>query len=133
MIQILIADDFEKVRKGISQLLHEAFHDINVVEACDTNELLEHALNQHWDFIIVDIVMPGSGGIEAMKKIKEHNKSLPVLVISTYPQEQYSRQVIAAGADGFLNKADVSDQLVYAIQHILSGNKYYGKEISAGS
>lgn len=128
MLRFLVADDYEIVRRGLKQILLEAFPDIHVEEACDIPGLMEKALNNHWDFIITDIVMPGGNGLEALKKIKAHAASLPVLLVSTYPEDQYSPHALNAGADGYLSKNTIPEQLIAAIQEILSGKKYISKD-----
>ncbi|HVT87080.1 MAG TPA: response regulator transcription factor [Chitinophagaceae bacterium] len=129
MLRFLVADDYETVRRGLKQILLEAFPDIHVEEACDTSDLLEKALNDRWDFIITDIIMPGGNGLEAMKKIKAYDASLPVLLVSTYPEDQYSPHAITAGADGYVSKNAIPEQLVTAVEQILSGKKYISKDL----
>lgn len=133
MLRFLVADDYEIVRRGLKQILVEEFPDVEVIEATNTSDLLEKALNGHWDFIITDIVMPGGNGLDAMKRIKLHRASLPILVISTYPEEQYSSYVITLGADGYLTKNTLPEQLTDAVHHILSGKKYISKDLLSGS
>ncbi|HWC53784.1 MAG TPA: response regulator transcription factor [Chitinophagaceae bacterium] len=132
MLRILVADDYEIVRRGLKQILVEAFPEIHVEEAIDTPDLIDKALNDRWDFIITDIIMPGGNGLEAMKKIKAQMASLPVLIISTYPEDQYTSHAINAGADGYLSKNTIPEHLITAIQQILSGKKYISKDLLSG-
>lgn len=123
MLRFLVADDNEIVRRGLKQILLENFTDISVGEAIDVPSLIEKAINQHWDFIITDIVMPGGNGIEAMKKIKAQKGAIPVLVISTYPEDQYTPHAISAGANAYLSKDTIPERMIATILEIFPGNK----------
>lgn len=133
MLRFLIADDHKIVRLGLSQILLEGFSDIYIEEATDVFELTDKALKSNWDLIITDIAMPGGNGIEALKKIKEKASSLAVLVVSNYSEEQYAPHALTAGADGYVNKNAVPDELVNAVTQILSGKKYISKGLFSGS
>ena len=129
MLRILVADDHEIVRRGLKQILLEGFPIVQIEEASDTNILLAKAINEDWDLIITDIAMPGGSGLDALGKIKLQKRSLPILVVSTYPEEQYSRHVVMAGANGYISKNTVTDKLVHAVKMILAGEKYFGYEL----
>ncbi|MBS1748763.1 MAG: response regulator transcription factor [Bacteroidetes bacterium] len=124
MLKILIADDHEFIRNGIKQILFDEFDLLHVEEAADTEELLNLAFADEWDIIISDISMPGKGGIEALQIIKEQSPSVPVLLLSIYPEDQYADKVLAAGASGYLNKDSAPNDLVAVVKTILSGQKY---------
>lgn len=124
MLKILIADDHEVVRRGIKEILLEGLSSIHIGEAGDTGALVEKALSDEWDIVISDLSMPGGGGIEALKKIRETKPDQKILIITIYPEEQYAVRVFQAGAYGFLNKDTAPDQLVKAVQLILQGKKY---------
>lgn len=124
MLRVLIADDHEIVRRGLKQILVEGFPFIHVEEACDCPSLVDKALATHWDIIVSDLAMPGGGGLQALKQIKENVPGLPILILSIYPEEQYALSVLKSGASGYLNKDAAPEKLVNAIQKILSGKKY---------
>lgn len=119
MLRIIIADDHVHIRKGIVQLLEEEFNDLFVEEAVNGVELFTKVTADTWDLVISDMVMPGGNGLEALKKIKKERKELPVIIVSTYPAEQYKSRVMEAGADDFISKDAFSTQLVSAIRRIL--------------
>lgn len=129
MLRILVADDHEIVRRGLKQILLEGFPIVQIEEASDTEILLQKAINEDWDLVITDITMPGGSGLDALGKIKLQKRLLPILVVSTYPEEQYSRHVIMAGANGYISKNTVPDKLVQAVKMVLSGEKYFGYEL----
>lgn len=124
MIKILIADDHEIVRRGIKQILTEGLSFVEVEEASDGNVLLAKALEGDWDIIISDLAMPGMGGLEALKHIRERKPLVPVLILSIYSEDQYAMRVLRAGASGYLNKDAAPEDLITAVRKILSGKRY---------
>ncbi|MFT3702675.1 MAG: response regulator transcription factor [Agriterribacter sp.] len=130
MLRILIADDHEFIRKGLKQILFDEFTSIHIEEAEDTDRLLELAFAKQWDIIISDISMPGVGGLEALYIIKQRMPTVPVLLLSIYPEDQYAGNVLAAGASGYLNKDSAPAELVNATRTILSGQKYISQKKS---
>jgi len=125
MMKILIADDHEIVRQGLKRTLLEEFTFAYIEQAGDTTELIEKSEQEKWDIIISDLAMPGGGGLIALKKIKEKIPELPILILSIYPEEQYALRVIHAGASGYLNKDAAGEELIKAVNRILSGKKYF--------
>ncbi len=123
-MKVLIADDHEIVRRGLKQILAEGFSFAEIEEAGDCPTLVEKALSGTWDIIVSDLAMPGGGGLEALKQIRKVNASLPVLILSIYPEDQYALRVLKAGASGYLTKDAAPEELVTAVQRILSGRRY---------
>lgn len=124
MLKVLIADDHEIVRRGLKQILVEGFAFAHIEEAGDCPSLVEKALGSNWDIIVSDLAMPGGGGLEALKQIRKASPEMPVLILSIYPEDQYALRVLKAGASGYLNKDAAPEELVIAIQRILSGRRY---------
>lgn len=120
MLKMLIADDHPVVRKRLRQLLSEAFPDAFFQEAEDTTVLLDEALVKEWDIVISDLAMPGGGGMFALTRIKETKPALPVLIISSYPEEQYAPRLLDAGAAAFIHKDNADRDLVPAVKEILN-------------
>ena len=124
MLRMLIADDHEIVRRGLKQILAEGFSFAHIDEAGDCPTLVQKALTESWDIIVSDLAMPGGGGLEALKQIKKVSPEMPVLILSIYPEDQYALRVLKAGASGYLNKDAAPEELVVAVQRILSGRRY---------
>lgn len=124
MIRILIADDHSIVRKGIHQILIEGFPDALIEEVADAESLIKMVMEKDWDVVISDISMPGRSGLDALPQIKQICPKLPVLIMSIHPEDHYAVRVIKAGASGYLSKDLAPDELVNAIQRVLSGKKY---------
>jgi two-component system, NarL family, invasion response regulator UvrY len=123
-MKILITDDHPIVRQGLKQLLKETFESIVVDEAGNGTEALDKIKKEKYDIVLLDIAMPGMNGLEVLKEIQKFNKTLPVLIISIYPEDQYALRCLKAGASGYLTKDTASDELTLAVERILSGKKY---------
>jgi len=128
-IKVLIADDHEIIRIGIKHILQEVFTLAEIGEAFETNSLVEKAISNDWDIIISDISMPGGGGIDAMKKILAQKPTQRILIVTTYPEDQYALKVLNAGASGFLTKDTAPEKLTDAVTTILSGNRFIPESI----
>lgn len=130
MLRILIADDHAIVRRGLRDLLQEEFAQALIAEVADAEDLVLKAINEPWDVIITDLSMPGRSGLDALHQIKAYNAKLPVLVLSVYPEEQYALRVLKAGASGYLNKDMAPEELVKAVNTVLSGKKYITQSVA---
>ena len=119
MIRMLVADDHPVVRQRLKELLLDGFPSAHLELAVDTTSLIDHALSEEWDIIISDLVMPGGGGLHAIKKIKEVKPSQLSIIISIYPDEQYASHAIKAGATAFLNKNNADNDLVNMVNRLL--------------
>ncbi len=124
MYRFLIADDHTVVRKGLKQILLEAFPSATIEEVTDAEALLKMVFSRTWDVIISDISMPGRSGLEVLQQIKQHYPKLPVLILSVHSEDLYALRVLKAGASGYLNKDSAPEQLVAAVNRVMQGKKY---------
>lgn len=124
MINILLADDHPYLRRGLAQILTDAFPGAVIGEASDAPELLTLAEKQRWDVVVLDLTMPGRGGLDALHELKRRYPSLPVLVLSMHPEDQFAVRVLRAGGAGYLTKESVPQELVHAVRTIWNGGKY---------
>lgn len=129
MLKVLIADDHEFIRQGIKLILSEEFPTAHFEEAEDTSSLINKASNGDWDIILSDISMPGGGGIHALEEFSRNELKLPVLIVSMFPDEQYALHARKAGALGYITKDTVNENLVNAVQTVLSGRAYFSDSI----
>jgi two-component system, NarL family, invasion response regulator UvrY len=127
MLRIIIADDHPVVMQAVKQILQEEFPAAHIEEAIDTPSLLEKVFTEHWDLVISDLAMPGGGGFLALKKIKQAKNDLPVLIISTYPAEQYRARVLNAGAEEFICKDSLPHDLITSARRILGNTNSPGR------
>lgn len=123
-MRILIADDHAIVRRGLKDILLEAFPSAEITEVCDAESLIQKVIKEQYDVVITDLSMPGRSGLDALQQIKTYDPKLPVLVLSVYPEDQYAIRVLKLGAAGYLNKDMAPEELVTAIHRVLSGKKY---------
>lgn len=130
MLKILIADDHAIVRAGLKQVLADT-PDMTVTdEAGATEEAIRKALDGDFDVVVLDISMPGRGGLEVLQQLKSQKPKLPVLVLSMHPEEQYALRVLKAGAAGYLTKESVTEELIDAIRKVSNGMKYVSPELA---
>jgi DNA-binding NarL/FixJ family response regulator len=123
-MHILIADDHAIVRKGIRQLLLEEYPSAIIEETGDGDSLVAKTSAGKWDVVICDLDLPGRSGLDAMLQIKEIAPKLPVLIMSIYPEEQYARRLLKAGAAGYVSKDAATEELAKAVRMVLQGRKY---------
>ncbi len=124
MIRVLIADDHAVVRAGVKQILADT-DDITVAaEASSGNEALTKARQGGCDVLLLDLSMPGQGGLEILKQLKTEMPRLPVLVLTMHPEDQYAVRTIRAGAAGYLTKQGVADELIQALRTVYAGKRY---------
>ncbi len=130
MIKILIADDHAIVREGMKQILSESPDLVVVAEASTGQEVIDKIDKDDLDLVVLDIAMPGRGGLDILKEIKSLSPKLPVLILSMYPEEQYAVRVLKSGASGYLTKESAPVELVKAIRQISQGKKYISPSLA---
>src|ERR1700741_5608484 len=104
MKRIILADDHSFVRLGIIQILKDEYPSVEIKEVSDGQSLVKEVIKSDWDLVISDLDMPGKGGLEALKQIKQIKPNMPVLILSIYTEDLYAVRVLKAGAAGFMNK-----------------------------
>lgn len=124
MIKILIVDDHAVVREGLKQILAETPDILVAAEAAAGQEVFEQLRKDNYDLVLLDIAMPGRGGLDILKQLKSQEPNLPVLMLSMYPEEQYAVRTLKAGASGYLTKESAPEELIAAIRKVVSGGKY---------
>ena len=130
-MKILIADDHTIVRQGIKMVLKEAYPVAEITDVSDAANLMIEVKKSKWDVIICDISMPpGDSGLDAMKKIKDHSPTTPVIILSMHTPDQYAVRAIKAGASGYITKGSATLELVKAVNQVLSGKKYLSEDVA---
>lgn len=130
MIRIIIADDHIVVRRGLKMILLDGYPGATIVDVGDAEDLVKEVIKQDWDVVISDLNMPGRSGLDALVQIKQIKPTLPVLILSIHPEEQYAIRVLKAGASGYLSKDMAPDELVNAVKKVLLGKKYISANIA---
>lgn len=126
----MLCDDHAMLRRGIRDTLTEAV-DIQVTaEAGSYAELREALRKQPCDVLLLDLNMPGRGGLEALANLKETHPEIRVLIVSMYPEDQYALRSLKAGAQGYLNKAGDPENLIKAVRTVMDGRKYLTADVA---
>jgi DNA-binding NarL/FixJ family response regulator len=129
-IRVLIADDHAILREGVRALL-QASGDIEVVgEAADGRQAVELARQLDPDVVLMDIAMPGLGGIEATLELKKEGIRARVLVMSQYEDREYVRRLLKAGVAGYVLKKSAGAELVQAIRAVHRGGMVLDPEVA---
>ena len=129
-MNILLADDHWSVRKGLKQLLEVEFPDAQFGEASSAPEALDLLSRHPWDVMVLDIFMPGRSGLEVLHELRQQYPSLPVLVLSSAPEEQLAMRVLKAGASGYINKRVAPEELVKAVRKLMAGGRYVSAKVA---
>lgn len=130
MIHVVLCDDHAMVRRGIRDMLSESA-DIKITgEAASYAEVRELLRTAACDVLVLDLNMPGRGGMEVLASLRETDSPIKVLVVSMFPEDQYAIRCLRAGAQGYLNKAGDPEELVLAVRTVMGGRKYVTPEVS---
>jgi two-component system invasion response regulator UvrY len=124
MIRILLADDYTIIRKGVRQILSQAYPNAEIGELEDGEEWSEKLRDTPWDMVISDLPGPEKGGWHALQQIRQDYPGLPVLILSLYTKEHFAIRALEDGVAGYLGKDSSPDELVWAVRQILDGKKY---------
>jgi len=131
MTRILLIDDHPVVRLGVRRILSEHFNPVFIGEAGDAESGSAQALNDEWDVVVLDITMPGAVGLDVLKNIRDQRPTLPILVLSIHPANQFARRALHAGASGYLTKDSAPSELVGAIEDVKRGRRYVSEAVKA--
>jgi two-component system, NarL family, invasion response regulator UvrY len=130
MIRILIADDHAIVRAGLKQFIAEE-QDMTVAgEATTGAEAVAFVRGSECDVVLLDIAMPDTNGVDTLRQLKQIKPTLPVLILSGYPEKQYALNLLRTGASGYINKETASEQVVAAIRAVTQGRKYVSPAVA---
>ena len=123
-INILLVDDHSVVRMGFKMLI-ENESDMAVICEAESGELGITAFKEHKpNVVIMDITMPGMGGLDAIERIIAFDKKAKILVLSAHEDSVHPKRALSAGALGYLTKRSAAEELIKAIRSVNSGTKY---------
>jgi len=129
-IRILLADDHAVVRQGFRMIL-SAHSDLEIVgEAGNGREAVELAATLRPDVVVMDVAMPELNGIEATRRLTADNPHTRVVALSMHKDSVYVREILRAGARGYLLKDSVADDLVAAVRAVAAGEGYLSPGVS---
>jgi two-component system, NarL family, invasion response regulator UvrY len=128
--RILVVDDHVAVRRGLTSLFADEFQQATVETAATSAEALQKTHDGHWDLIILDLNMPGRGGLELIHELKDRSPSSRILIYTVHPDDQLGVRALRAGADGYVSKDRPAEDLVQAIRTVARGHRYISPELA---
>jgi DNA-binding NarL/FixJ family response regulator len=124
MIRVFLADDHAIVRDGLRRLITETEGMVVVGETHRGQVVLDRAEVEAWDVLVLDLSLADIGGIEVLRRLRQRKPTLPIVILSMYPEEQYAARLLRMGAAAYLSKGRSSDELVSAIRATALGRRY---------
>jgi len=130
-IRIMLVDDHAVVRAGVRRLLEQE-ENLQVVCEAESGEKAYQLFGEHLpDITVMDLSMPGMGGLEAIKRILTRYPTAKILVLSMHDNVSFAGQAIKVGAKGYLSKTGLSEELIDAIKWVALGQTFLGNEVSS--
>ncbi|MBL6987823.1 MAG: response regulator [Methylobacter sp.] len=130
MISVLLVDDHELVRTGIEALLNE-IEDISVIGVAQSGEeAVEAVVNLSPDVLLMDVNMPGIGGVEACRRILQLDPDVKIIAVSVHNDGPIPHQLLKLGVLSFISKGSPMDEMVHAIRKVMEGKRYLCSEVA---
>jgi two-component system invasion response regulator UvrY len=130
MINILIVDDHDLVRTGVRRLLEDVAAFEVIGECASGEEAVDFCRSQRPDIVLMDINMPGIGGVEAAKRILRSDETIKILVLTAQSEQPLSKHVMDSGISGYLTKGSDAQEMVRAINQVRAGQRYISDDIA---
>ncbi len=130
MTRILVVDDHSIVRSGVRRLLAD-LRDLELLEAASGEEALEQVRDGAFDLVILDLNLPGLGGLELLRRLLKSGPNLSVLVFSLHTEAIYANRAMEAGARGFVSKSAAPEEFLAAVQTVLAGGSVIERDIAS--
>lgn len=124
MIQVIVVDDHDLVRMGLVRLLGDAGGIEVIREGSSGEDAIKLAREHEPDVILMDVRMPGIGGIEATRKIHRQFPEIRIIAVTACGDDPFPSRLLQAGASGYLTKGASSDEMVLAVRTVVAGQKY---------
>lgn len=130
MISVLLVDDHELVRTDIKALLNAA-EDIRVIGVAKSGEEAIYAVGKiAADVVMMDVNMPGIGGVEACRRILQRNPEIKIIALSVHNDGPISYQLLKLGVLGFISKGSPVDEMIHAIRTVIAGKRYFCSDVA---
>jgi len=129
-MRVLVADDHPLVRRGLRDLLLDHFPDAEIIEAGDAREALAAIAEGSWQLALIDLNLPGRGGLDLLRDLKHLRSEIPLLVVSAHTEEEFALRALKLGAAGYVSKQSAPDVLVGAVKKVLSGGRYVSAAVA---
>lgn len=126
MIEVILVDDHTLFKEGLKKILDKEANYIQVVDTLSyASELRSYLENNTPDLVILDVNLPDCHGLNVLKDLQHYSPDVPVLMLSSYPENRFSLRSLKSGAMGYLTKKSVPEELITAIKTIVEKNKKY--------
>ncbi|MEP7246574.1 MAG: response regulator transcription factor [Gammaproteobacteria bacterium] len=130
MIRVMLVDDHAVVRTGF-RLLLQSLKEVSVVAEAESGEVAcQRYAELTPDVVVMDLAMPGMGGLEALKRIRAHHAQARVLALSAHDDPMHARRALQEGAMGFLSKRSAPEALIEAVTAVAAGRRYIDSTIA---
>ena len=129
MSKVLLVDDHPVVRQGIARILAAEIPDLRIADAVDGGSALAQLRAAPCDLILLDLTLPGDSGLVVLRKIRREFPSVPVLIVSMHPVDQFAQRSLQAGAVGYVTKDSDPQEIVQAVRHALAGERHVPAEL----
>ena len=129
-MKILLVDDHAVVRRGVRALLADEYPDAQFGEAANSAEAMQALRQRRWDLLMLDVSLPGRGGIDLLMEIRAERADLPVIMLSMHPESEFAVRAIKAGAAGYLTKQSADEELLGAVRKVLGGGRYITAQLA---
>ncbi|SJM72880.1 response regulator [Psychrobacter piechaudii] len=130
MIKVLVVDDHDLVRMGISRMLADD-PEIEVIGEADSGEAairMVKALSP--DVVLLDVNMPNIGGVEATKRLRQFDEKVKILAVSSVSSQPYPSMLLKAGVNGYITKGTPLAEMIKAIKKVYQGSKYFSSDVA---
>jgi two-component system invasion response regulator UvrY len=123
-LRFLVVDDHAVVRRGLAEILRDAFPGASCVEAADGSDGLRLFGESGWDAVVLDVELPDRSGLDVLSEMKARAPRTPVLVLSVHAEAAFAVRALKAGASAYLSKESAPEELVAAVRKARSGGRY---------
>jgi two-component system, NarL family, invasion response regulator UvrY len=130
MVKVAIIDDHDLIRYGLVRLLEDCGHIEIIGQGNSGEQAVDIARSQAVDVMLMDVKMPGIGGLEATRKIAKSRPNIKVIAITSCAEDPFPSKLLEAGAAGFLSKGAGTEEIITAINAVMAGGKYLSPEIA---
>ncbi len=129
-MNIIVCDDHPIVREGLARIMGAEADVASVHEADCAQRLLDLVRDRPCDLVVLDVSLPGRGGLDVLRQLRQERPRLPVLMLSVHAADQYAVRALRAGASGYLTKDLAPEELIKAIRAVTKGHKYLTSDVA---
>lgn len=129
-MKIVLVDDRDIFRLVLQKIFSQAFPNLDLEEVATGREAVEKVRERAWDIVILDLNLPDLHGLDVLKRIKRVRPTVPVIILSLYPVEQFAMRAYKGGASAYLIKDALGEELITAIKQVVDGRTYISQAYS---